>query len=102
MFSTLTNRSIRRGEGWLITAVATIVLGWYTYATHRTVVTWVTREPQGYYEHLTAAILDGQTYLKITPDPRLAQLANPWGGRRAYPELTMRVIIMVGTTFISG
>ena len=86
MFSTLTNRSIRRGEGWLITAVATIVLGWYTYATHRTVVTWVTREPQGYYEHLTAAILDGQTYLKLTPDPRLARLANPWGGAQGIPR----------------
>jgi len=33
-----------------------------------------------YYELLTDAIVSGQTYPKIAPDPRLKALPNPWSG----------------------
>lgn len=37
-------------------------------------------QPSSYYGLLTEALLDGQLHLKITPDPNLALLENPYAG----------------------
>ena len=37
-------------------------------------------QPSGYYGLLTDALLNGQLHLKITPDPKLALLENPYAG----------------------
>jgi len=76
----------RRLERWLVCGVMVVVLGWYAYATQRASRTWVTREPHAYYELLTEAIVSGQTYLKLEPDPRLARLPNPWAGAQGIPR----------------
>ena len=57
-----------------------IVLAWYAYSNVRSNPEWLKPYPSSYYEMLTAAIVSGQTYLKIAPDPRLKTLPNPWGG----------------------
>ncbi|MBI5426133.1 MAG: hypothetical protein HZA32_18830 [Opitutae bacterium] len=44
------------------------------------------REPAAYYELLTEAVVHGRTSLSLEPDPRLAQLANPWAGPQGIPR----------------
>lgn len=39
-------------------------------------------QPDGYYALLTDALLSGQLHLKITPDPRLLELENPYAGNQ--------------------
>jgi hypothetical protein len=43
--------------------------------------------PYGYYGLLTQAFAHGQTHLLIEPDPRLAELENPWGGAQGIPRV---------------
>ena len=40
-----------------------------------------------YYGFLTDALVSGQLYLKIAPDPRLATLENPWNSYQGIPRL---------------
>ncbi len=44
-------------------------------------------EPPGYYGLLTDALLSGHFSLKVTPDPRLAELSNPWASYQGIPRL---------------
>ena len=48
----------------------------------------LSREPNGYYAELTEAFLAGQLHLKAKPDPRLANLANPYAGDQGVPKPT--------------
>lgn len=81
------SRSGQPAGSWLVTVVLAGVLGWYAYATHRASGGhWVARQPQAYYELLTEAVLKGRTYLSLEPDPRLADLANPWAGAQGIPR----------------
>jgi hypothetical protein len=43
--------------------------------------------PNGYYGLLTDALTSGQLHLKIEPDPRLAELPNPWAGAQGIPRV---------------
>ena len=75
--------------GWaraLVVTVVVLVLGWYAYGTARANAVLVTARPVAYYELLTEAILAGRTHLSLEPDPRLAQLENPWGGAQGIPR----------------
>jgi len=46
-----------------------------------------TKAPDGYYGLLTDALLSGQLHLKVEPDGRLAQLANPWLSYQGIPRM---------------
>ena len=41
----------------------------------------------GHYQYLTEALLSGQTYFKVQPDPALAGLDNPYAGAQGVPRL---------------
>ena len=41
----------------------------------------------GHYQYLTEALLSGQTYFKVQPDPALARLDNPYAGAQGVPRL---------------
>ena len=45
------------------------------------------RQGTAYYSGLTDALLSGQLYLKAEPDPRLAQLANPYLSYQGIPRM---------------
>ena len=63
-----------------------IVLAWYVYSNVRANPEWIKPRPQGYYVLLTEALVSGQTYLHLTPDPRLKALPNPWAGGQGIPR----------------
>ncbi len=69
---------------WRSAAVAIACLLWFG---HPPGTQWVKPAPSGYYEMLTDAVTSGQTYLKLSPDPRLKALANPWAGAQGIPRL---------------
>ncbi|WP_404422616.1 hypothetical protein [Nibricoccus sp. IMCC34717] len=54
---------------------------------------WVSAQPllsrsdSGLYQSLTDGFLSGQLSLTTKPDPRLAQLENPWAGYQGIPRL---------------
>lgn len=82
------NRSaaLARRESFLCRIALVIVMAWYAYSNVRSNSEWVKPAPGAYYELLTDAIVSGQTYLKIAPDPRLKTLPNPWGGGQGIPR----------------
>jgi hypothetical protein len=41
----------------------------------------------GHYQYLTEALLSGQTYFKVQPNPALAGLDNPYAGPQGVPRL---------------
>jgi hypothetical protein len=43
--------------------------------------------PTGYYGLLTDSLLSGQFSLKVPPDPRLAELPNPWANYQGIPRM---------------
>ncbi len=79
-------QSAARSSGWLWWAAIALVLGWFAYTAIRANSIWTKPYATGYYEMLTDAITSGQTHLKLVPDPRLAELANPWGGAQGIPR----------------
>ena len=70
---------------WVLTALLP-VLAWYAYSNFRANANWINSYPSAYYEYLTEAIISGQTHLKLQPDARLKELANPWAGGQGIPR----------------
>ena len=65
----------------LLISLLVLVTGWIYFGNaHRTAGSWSYATPDGYYNLLTDALLSGQTHLKLTPDPRLLRLENPYAG----------------------
>jgi len=75
-----------RWETWWCCGALALVLAWYGYSNVRSNSDWAKPTPSAYYELLTDAILSGQTYLKVMPDPRLKTLPNPWSGGQGIPR----------------
>jgi hypothetical protein len=63
-----------------------VLLSYGTVAWRVSGGTLVSDRPDAYYELLTEAVVHGRTYLSLEPDPRLAELANPWGGAQGIPR----------------
>lgn len=68
--------------------LAILLLAFWVYlgGAHSRAGLFTSAEPSGYYGLLTEALLAGQLHLKITPDPKLALLENPYAG----PQGTLR------------
>jgi hypothetical protein len=64
-----------------------LVLSGYLWAFIETKGFQPSKEPDGFYGMLTDALLSGQLHLKVEPDPRLAQLDNPWLSYQGIPRL---------------
>ncbi len=67
--------------GVLLTAAA---YGWTLFSANPS---FVTRDASDHYGYLTDALLSGQLHLKLEPDPKLAELANPYAGSQDIPRL---------------
>ncbi|PTY08549.1 hypothetical protein DB347_02925 [Opitutaceae bacterium EW11] len=85
--TTAARTDAERRQRWalwtVIAAVAALYLGFVFLGNLRLVHS----QPGGYYESLTEGFLSGQTYFKVAPDPRLAELANPWAGAQGIPRI---------------
>ncbi len=84
--ATAVNGRRGRAKGVAYAAVIAIVLGWYGYVGGRTNPGLIRGQPVALYDRLTEGFVAGQTYLKLTPDPRLKELANPWAGAQGIPR----------------
>lgn len=78
--------SLGRRERALFAAGAAMVLGAYAYLSIKATVPAFDTVPNSYYQLLTEALLSGQTYLNLEPDPRLKTLPNPWAGAQGIPR----------------
>jgi hypothetical protein len=68
------------GDRWIVFVLVAAV-GWtYLSGAWLQQATVAGRKPNSYYALLGEALLNGQTNLKLAPDPLLAQLANPYAG----------------------
>lgn len=76
----------RRLRPLLWAAVALVLFSYGATAWRVTDGRLVGRNPAAYYELLTEAVVQGRTSLSLEPDPRLAQLANPWAGPQGIPR----------------
>jgi hypothetical protein len=73
-------------SGWLVAAVALVLASYGVTAWRVSGGRLVQHEPAAYYELLTDAVVHGRTSLRLEPDPRLAQLENPWAGPQGIPR----------------
>lgn len=71
---------------WLWAAVALVLFSYGAISWRVTHGRLLSRAPEAYYELLTEAVVHGRTSLSLEPDPRLAQLANPWAGPQGIPR----------------
>jgi hypothetical protein len=76
----------RRFQPLLWVAVALVLLSYGAISWRVTDGRLIGRKPTAYYELLTEAVVQGRTSLSLEPDPRLAELANPWAGPQGIPR----------------
>lgn len=84
-----TGRGAPGGRGeliaiWIGVALTSLAYGWTLLAVNPLIVA---RSPLDHYGYLTDALTSGQLSLKVQPDPRLAQLADPYAGSQDIPTL---------------
>src|SRR5688572_25057306 len=76
----LSGKSVRGRETWMVWLVVVLV-GWnYLYDAKLLPGGVVSRAPPGYYGLLTEALAKGHLHLNVATDPKLLQLANPYAG----------------------
>lgn len=70
----------RRDDTAIFSAILVLVALVYLGGAGNRLGSFNTAQPSSYYGLLTEALLHGQLHLKITPDPNLALLENPYAG----------------------
>lgn len=81
-----TNRAFRYELIPVVIAILGVIAS-YIGSVNGAVAKWTSSSPPGYYGLLTDALLSGQLDLKVRPDPRLAQLENPYAGAQGVPRI---------------
>lgn len=73
------NPTRRRWEPWLVW-IFMAAIGWNYFSNARAHGPLSNERPAGYYGFLVDAFTSGQLHLKLIPDPKLLQLADPYAG----------------------